>query len=86
MVPNQDITFCDGESLDSSLLYCGHLSFMMRLILHLTAYYCEILTMRSRQQVVIVYPSCIRIRIITCQALLEMDSSGLVSNDARPYP
>ena len=46
----------------------------------------KILTMRSRQRVVIVYPSCIGITVITCQALLAMDSSGLVSNDARPYP
>ncbi len=46
----------------------------------------KILTMRSRQRVVIVYPSCTGITVITCQALLAMDSSGLVSNDARPYP
>jgi hypothetical protein len=51
----------------------------------------KILTMRSRQRVVIVYPSCIGITVITCQALLAMDSSGLVlhhevTNPWRPYP
>ena len=45
----------------------------------------KILTMRSRQRVVIVYPSCIGITVITCQAPLAMDSLGLVSNDARLY-
>ena len=43
------------------LLYCGHLSFV---IFPNTAldFYCEILTIRSRQQVFIVYPLCIGLR------------------------
>jgi hypothetical protein len=69
----------------SVLLYCGHSSFVMRLILHLTPYQ-QIIGDEVQQQVVIVYPSCIGITVITCQALLVIDSSGLVSNDARQYP